>query len=137
MKNVIIVGFIAILTLYVIMTAVIFPTSNPNVACEDVNFAANNTYYNVANSPKIVIFNGIYADDACADIYPTANWNTNGTSVKLYTNGTGDYPNITTGHHYVNYNWQSDPYIVGINFGFVVVILVLLMFYSIYKRFGK
>jgi hypothetical protein len=126
MPNKILLGFVGILALYVILSSIIYPISNPNIACEDINFANNNTFYSTAENP-IVTVKGIYDDDACTDAFPASRYIWSTTQVKLYTNGTTAYPNITTGHHYVNYDYQKDLTIVGINFGFVIIIALLVV----------
>jgi hypothetical protein len=126
-------GFIVLLTISYFI-AIMYANSSPTVACEDVNFAVNNTFYPTAHSP-IIITNGIYDDENCADAFPIARWTSNSTHVKLYTNGTTAYPNITVGHHYVNYDYRNDPYIMDINFGFVVAIIIIFMLVIFYNKF--
>jgi hypothetical protein len=118
-----------VIAVWFVLTAVIYPNSSPTVPCEKVNFVANNTYYNTAESP-IVVVHGIYDDDVCTNAFPVARWSmaANESSLRLYTNGTTAWPNITTGNHYVNYDYENSPTVLDMNFGFFVVLLCVAIF---------
>jgi hypothetical protein len=122
--NWIILSIFAVIIIYFFVSTA-YTIASPNVPCEDINFAANYTYYNTANTP-IVALNGIYDDSGCANAFPVsrieeaANY-----SLRLNTNGTTAYPNITTGHHYVNYDYEHSATVWGLNLGFIGVLVVI------------
>ncbi|MFH1623123.1 MAG: archaellin/type IV pilin N-terminal domain-containing protein [Candidatus Aenigmatarchaeota archaeon] len=81
-------------------------TEATGVTNETINFAANNTYYNFANSPVTSVGNIYWSTDECC--VPTANYAYTTTQIRLYTNSTvGGYPNITTGNYKVNYVYTT------------------------------
>jgi len=117
--------FCAIFAVTIFLYA-LYPLANPNISCEDINFVDNDTWYQTANNPLVVV-NNIYDDSDCTNAFPTDRWTylTSNYSVKLYTNGTTGWPNITTGNHYVNYDYQQSSTIWGVDFGFIVILLVI------------
>lgn len=74
-----------------------------NIVNESVNFAANDTYYQTSNMPLVGVL-AVYCDAAHTVKYPTSAyaWD-HDSGIKIYVNGTGSCPNVTTGIHYVDY----------------------------------
>jgi len=116
--NWILLSIFAVIIIYFFM-AQAYNVASPNVACEDINFVANNIYYNPDNTP-VVILNGVYDDSGCSNAFPVSRYAiATNSSIRLYTNGTGAWPNITTGHHYADYDYEASATVFGLSLGFV------------------
>lgn len=119
-----ILGIFAVIVLY-FMSTTLMSVSNADVTRENVSFAVNNTYYNLARQPVNTYSIVVHPYDNDSYSYPAAKWATNNTAVKLYTNGTLEYPNITVGYHYVTYSYQKSTTIWDIDFAFVALMVFL------------
>jgi len=55
--------------------------------------------------------------------------------IRIFTNGTGSYPNMTTGTHYVSYRYEQASYTKGINStllgGVIIVAIVGLIIFAV------
>lgn len=115
--------FAAIVIYYMVSTA--YTIASPNVPCENVTFTANYTYYNLANTPTVAVYN-IYDDAACTNAYPADRWDQAANySLRLNANGTTEWPNITVGNHYVNYDYQKSATVFGIDMGFMGFLVII------------
>lgn len=82
------------------------------VTNESINFVANNTYYAFDYSP-MSSFTALYADAANTNAYDTTLYSYEtgtGARIRIYTNGTGGYPNMTTGIAYATYTSRELQY---------------------------
>ena len=73
---------------------------------ESIDFADNNTYYSAVGNP-ITSITAIYDDAAHTNTYLPEQYTYSTTQIKVYTNGTLDFPNMTTGVKYVDYVWTN------------------------------
>lgn len=83
--------------------------STDSTTNESQNFAANNTYYDITNTPvaSVSSLHNIY--DNCT--FDTSRYNYTTTQIRIYVNGTGECPNMTTGTHYFDYTHRATtPY---------------------------
>ena len=89
-------------------------TTLSNETNESVTFAVNGTYYEVANTP-VDSFVALYNDSAHRGtlIEGTAvgRWAHTGDTIKVITNGTGTWPNITNTTYYASYGYQGANYV--------------------------
>jgi hypothetical protein len=76
------------------------------VTNESHNFAANYTAYASDNSP-ILSISDMYDDASHTNTYASTFYGFNSTGVYVLTNGTGGYPNMTTGTHYFDYTYTN------------------------------
>jgi len=85
-----------------------------NATNESVTFKVNGTYYTVANTP-VDSFVALYNDSAHRGtlIEGTAvgRWAHTGDTIKVITNGTGTWPNITNTTYYASYGYQGANYV--------------------------
>lgn len=73
---------------------------------ESKNFAANDTAYQPTYQP-IINVTAMYNDSAHTCTYTSTLYGSNTSGITIYTNGTGDCPNMTTGTHYYDYNYDK------------------------------
>lgn len=119
-----------IATIYVAMN-LLPSTTNTNVALEDINFAVNNTYYDIANTPIVPDTAVIYAYNNITFPYTSSQVSITSTQAKIYANGTGNYPNVTVGHHYLSYTYYAEAWIGGGNYSWMVSILMFILAFAL------
>lgn len=142
---------IGILILIIVGVAVVVPvvssiittaTTLTSVSLENITFASNNTAYALAHTTDTsgqtptLYFNS-------TQVLPTNKYVFTSTTVKIYANGTGTYPNITNGtttHYYANYDYQGSGYETNSAsrtiLGFVVLLFVVIIIVAIVGSIG-
>jgi len=75
---------------------------------ESVNFAVNDTDYTLSNIPVTGVTTVYaYANNNASTYTATTQYLLTGNAVRIYANGTGEWPNVTVGTHYVTYTYQN------------------------------
>ena len=104
------------------------PITNPDISLEATNFTANDTYFAFAHSPVNSYSMHLYYFDNTTFEIITALYDFNTTHIKIYANGTGEYPNVTTNvNYYSSYSYQQSGTIWGVDFTFVAMTIFLVV----------
>lgn len=101
--------------------------ASPNVTCELMNFAENNTAY-VAGHFPFVEFIGVYPNSSCTEAYFAGSqyaFTDSTGEVYIYANGTGDFPNSTVGEHYISYDYEATSTVFGLDLAFMGILVIL------------
>ena len=100
-------------------------TSKNSVSNASYNFAVNNTCYSTNRGP-VTDVTAMYDDAAHTNTYGTDRYTEcEGRGVKVYTNGTGGFDNMTTGTHYFDYTIYKPTGLGGTITGLMVAVFVL------------
>lgn len=110
-----------------------------DVALENITFALNNTDYDLAhpitnNDLILYFFNNVTYP------IPTANYLATTTTVKVYTNGTLAYPNITNGSttfYYATYSYYQPFTVWGSSYLFIFGLILLIVGFVIVLKLSK
>jgi len=104
------------------------PMANPDIALEVRNFTANNTYFAFGHSPVNSYSMHLYYFGNTTFEIPAARYSFNTTHIKVYTNGTLAYPNVTlNSNYYSSYNYQKLANIWSVDFTFIGIIIFLVV----------
>lgn len=104
--------------------------SKNTITNESINFAANNTCYSTARGPLTDV-TACYDDAAHTNTYnstegkPGSYDECEDRGIKILTNGTTGYDNMTTGTHYCDYTFHKPTGLGGTITGFMVAIFAL------------
>lgn len=119
-----IIGVFAVIIFY-FMATTMQSIAEPSINLESRNFSTNNTYYAIANTPNNADLHLYYFDNTTFEI-PTARYSYNATHIKVYTNGTLAYPNVTLNSiYYYSYTYQTNATIFSMDLNFVGLLVFL------------
>lgn len=132
-----IIPFIVLATLGVVILGILIdyaayylePSAN-TITNESINFAVNNTCYSTARGPMYDV-TACYDDAANTNTYnateglPGSYDECEDRGIKILTNGTGGFDNMTTGVHYCDYTFYKPQGLGGTITGFMVAVFVL------------
>lgn len=105
-------------------------TSKNTISNESINFAANNTCYSTARGPMSDV-TACYDDAAHTNTYnategrPGSYDECEDRGIKILTNGTTGFDNMTTGTHYCDYTFYKPTGLGGTITGLMVAVFVL------------
>jgi len=90
-----------------------------SISNESRDFASSDTYYDLQGSGCCAVgyttCSAMYDDADHTNTYlNTSQYTCSDTQIKIYVNGTGGYPNMTTGTHYYDYGYNN-PYSTASN----------------------
>jgi hypothetical protein len=104
------------------------PMTNPDIALEVRNFTANNTYFTFGHNPVNSYSMHLYYFGNTTFEIPTARYAINTTHIKIYTNGTVGYPNVTlNSNYYSSYSYQKLAGIWSVDFTFIGILILLIL----------
>lgn len=119
-----IIGVFAVIIFY-FMATTMQSIQEPSVDLESITFTTNNTFYDLAHSPtdsNLILY---YFDNTTFPI-PASKYSATTTQVKVYTNGTLAYPNVTAGSdYYASYTYQTQATVWDMDFNFMGLLVFL------------
>ena len=113
--------------------------ANPTISLESRNFAINDHYYDIAHpTVQTDTFHLYYFNNITNEISATR-YTVTTSQVKISTNGTLGYPNVTIGTYYYSYTytqpftiWDSDMSAI-LGFGLIAIILITIYYLAKYR----
>jgi hypothetical protein len=118
----IITALIIIIAVYFILTGVIYPTSSPSTT-QSGNLNTSKAL-DFAHSPLVQVTKVSNATVTCTN----DNFTITSTTIKLAGGAV-----CVAGAYTVAYDYQNDPIVMGINFGFIIVLFAIAMLVILIK----
>jgi len=146
--------FVGLMIVILIGIGVVVPVVNDfistatdltSVTNENITFALNNTYYNLAHTPVDESNKAVQLYYFANTTYPlpASRFAYSNNQVKIYANGTGGFPNVTNGSssfYYAYYDYQASGYVKSGTsrtiLGFFVLLIVVIIIIAIVGSIG-
>lgn len=123
-----ILAFVIAITFTAVVIINLFPTiSNVAVSGENISFVANDTYYNLGNTP-------IYTSEP----YTPSLAYSNGTALSNYTFTTTQVKigfNIAPANYYASYEYYKQAWLGGNNYSWAVALIIFIGMFAVMLKF--